>query len=311
MNELVFATTEEAFIYLANALNKKVVIAKKKEVKNPRIKPKNKSEEKNWNNSSMWGDPKNHKYPLFNSSGNLDIKKCKSALRYLNMPRSKKSYPNNKERGKVLSKIIKAIFKLDSKAKIKYQAKDKMYRDLPQSLKKKMSGFEGKNKEATMSIDLEALDEQLRIAEEGPKSISKILESLKSLTGKNSAIMSKHLDELGMTAQDLTRMRLKNLPQWMYSVLAEAGIEDGIDEEDSIAACMIAAEAKEIKDDLFAIIKKSNSNKMDKQAKLILGITNLGSMTMAELIDLIRDSVAKSDEDISVEEVAAAEAVAE
>ena len=59
----------------------------------------------------MWGDPKNHKYPLFDNSGKMNLKKCKSALSYLNMPRSKKSYPNNQARGKVLSKVIKAILK--------------------------------------------------------------------------------------------------------------------------------------------------------------------------------------------------------
>jgi len=73
----------------------------------------------------MWGDPKNHKYPLFNASGNLDVKKCKSALRYLNMPRSKKSYPNNKARAKVLTKLLRLflnwiqVLKLNISQKIK------------------------------------------------------------------------------------------------------------------------------------------------------------------------------------------------
>jgi len=311
MEELIFSSTKEALIHLANVLDKKVVVAAKNEVKNPRTKPKNKAEEKNWGKSEMWGDPKNHKYPLFNDSGEMDVKKCKSALRYLNMPRSKKSYPNNQARGKVLTKVIKAIFKLDPTAKIKYQAKDKMYQDLPESLKKKMSGYEGKKKEASMN--LVELDNQLRIGEEGPKNISKILESLKSLTGKNSQIMAKHLDELGMTAQDLTRMRLKNLPQWMHDALA--GADEQVtkeEEEEAVEACMMAADVKEVKEDLFAVLKKSNSNKMNKQAKMVLGITNLGTMTLAELIDAIRDAVAKADEEeIPEEEVSAAIDLAE
>ena len=114
MEKLVFSSSNEALMYLANTLNRKVIIAAKSEVKNPRSKPKNELEEKNWNRSEMWGDPKNHKYPLFDTSGELDVKKCKSALRYLNMPRSKKSYPNNKARAKVLTKVIKTIFNVTS-----------------------------------------------------------------------------------------------------------------------------------------------------------------------------------------------------
>jgi len=55
MDKLVFSSSNEALMYLANTLNRKVIIAEKSEVKNPRSKPKNDSEKKNWNRSDMWG----------------------------------------------------------------------------------------------------------------------------------------------------------------------------------------------------------------------------------------------------------------
>ena len=301
MDKLVFSSFREALVYMANTLDCKIIVAAKNKVKNPRSKPKNKSEEKNWNRSDMWGDPKNHKYPLFNASGNLDVKKCKSALRYLNMPRSKKSYPNNKARAKVLTKIIKTIFKLDPSVKIKYQSKDKMYKDLPESLKKKMSGYEVKKKASLLlSTDnlrqegkgsLFTIDSCLRAAEEEYKDITRVLESLKSLTRKHPDIMSQHLDELGMVAQDLTSMSLSSIIRWIHEVLGGSELE-----EEVVEACVTASDASEVKDDLFQLIKKSSSPKYDKTLKQVLGSFDR-NMTVAEFIDKLRDTIAKADED--------------
>jgi len=302
MDKLVFSSSDEALIYLANILNRKVLVAAKSKVKNPRSKPKNKSEDKNWNRSDMWGDPKNHKYPLFNVSGELDVKKCKSALRYLNMPRSKKSYPNNKARAKVLTKVIKAIFELDPSAKIKYQPKDRMYKDLPESVKKKMSGYEVKKVANALSIDYlrrrgeEAswftIDSCLRRAEEESKDISRVLESLKSLTRKHPDIMSQHLDELGMVAQDLTRMQLGAVIRWVHEVLG--GSES---EEEAIEACVVASDSsRAVKDDLNELKNKSSSPKYEKTLKQVLGNFDK-NLTVAELIDKLRDTIAKADED--------------
>ena len=300
MDKLVFSSSNEALMYLANTLNRKVIVAAKSKVKNPRSKPKNKSEEKNWNRSDMWGDPKNHKYPLFNASGNLDVKKCKSALRYLNMPRSKKSYPNNKARAKVLTKVIKAIFKLDPSAKIKYQAKDKMYKDLPVSLKKKMSGYEVKKKASLLSIDylrrrgeeasLFTIDSCLRRAEEEHKDLTRVLESLKSLVRKHPDIMSQHLDELGMVAQDLTSMSLGSIIRWVHEVLG------GSESESEGEAVVVASDSSSIKDDLNELKNKSSSPKYDKTLKQVLGNFDR-NMTVAELVDQLRDTIAKADKD--------------
>ena len=134
MEELVFASFEDAMNHLARLAGCQVLVAakKKNKVKNPRKEPKSTGEKKNWNKKDMWGDPTNHKYPLFDdSTGKLSAKRAKSALRYLNMPRSKASYPSEKARARVMAKIIRAIFKAEPGANIKYQPKDKTYQALP------------------------------------------------------------------------------------------------------------------------------------------------------------------------------------
>ena len=87
-----FDNFADAMNHLANLTDSKVMIAAKSKVKNPREKPRNSAEEKNWDKSDMWGDPKNHKYPLFdNKNGELSAKRAKTALRYLNQAKSKAS----------------------------------------------------------------------------------------------------------------------------------------------------------------------------------------------------------------------------
>jgi lipoate-protein ligase A len=66
---------------------------------------------------------------------------------------------------------------------------------------------------------------------------------------------------------------------------------------------LVAADASEVKDDLFQLIKKSGSPKYDKSVKAVLG--NIGStsaITVAELVDMLRDAIAKADDDEASEE---------
>lgn len=56
-------------------------------------------------------------------------------------------------------------------------------------------------------------------------------------------------------------------------------------------------DAKEVKDDLYQLAKKSNSRKMNMPAKSVLGTSNLGNMTVKELVDKLRDTIGKADEE--------------
>jgi len=321
MNELVFLSAEEALLHLANTLGKKVIVAAKKEVKNPRKKPENKSEDQNWDNSDMWGDSKNHKYPLFDTSGTLSIKKCKSALRYLNMPKSKKSYPDNKERSRVLSKIVKAIFKLDPKAKINYQAKDPMYQVLSESIKKKMNGYSDNKKKACVenskeamemkssedNIDLFALDNALRIAE-GSVDLHDVQKKLQTLKGKVSApFLSKKLRQIGLEEKDINSLKVGELIDRLVGFANSEEAEEveeteEIPSEEVEIACLVAGDSKEVKKDLLELIKKSSSQKFDRSIKQVLSkAINQTKITVAELIDMLRDEIGKADEDVKEE----------
>jgi len=132
-----------------------------------------------------------------------------------------------------------------------------------------LSGYEVKKKASLLlSTDnlrqegegsLFTIDSCLRAAEEEYKDITRVLESLKSLTRKHPDIMSQHLDELGMVAQDLTSMSLSSIIRWIHEVLGGSELE-----EEVVEACVTASDASEVKDDLFQLIKKSSSPKYDK-----------------------------------------------
>jgi hypothetical protein len=161
MKEKLFNSIEEAIGYLSNITGQKVIVAEAEGVENPRTNPENKVQEDNWKKAEMWGDYKNHKYPLFDKkTGKLSVKRAMTALRYLNQAKSKDSYPKIEEASNVLSKIAKTIFKLDPKAKVEYQPKDKMYQSLPESIKSKMDGYESKAKKASREVLKIAGDEK-------------------------------------------------------------------------------------------------------------------------------------------------------
>ena len=177
MKELAFNSFNDAMVHLANLTGSKILVAAKGKVENPRTKPRNSMEEKNWDSSDMWGDPKNHKYPLFNNkTGELCAKRAKTALRYLNQEKSKASYPDVKSRAKVLARIIRAILKADSSANVDYQPRDKTYQALPEAVKKKMKGYK------VASIEEDEVRIAMRMAAESTEEVAPSTEAKEDIS---------------------------------------------------------------------------------------------------------------------------------
>lgn len=295
MEELTFNSFEDAMSHLANISGRQVLVAASKPVKNPRVNPRNKAEEQNWDKSDMWGDPKNHKYPLFdNNSGELSAKRAKTALRYLNQERSKDSYPNNAARAKVLARIVRAILKADPQANIEYQPKDKTYQELPESVKKKMKGYK-----------MASMEEEVRMAMRiaGSEEVGETTKSLKEIKNNlRNVNLDKKFSTLGLSGNELISMT----PRQLIDLISQKVSDDvpvEVTEEEVAVATRCAADSNEVKDDLFQLIKKSSSQKYDKTIKQILGTLNINKVTVAELVDRLRDAIAKADEDEAEESV--------
>jgi len=296
MEELNFNSFDEAMSYLADISQSQIKVAGKKKVEYPRGKPKNNVEKRNWNKSEMWGDPKNHKYPLFdNKTGKLSAKRAKSAIRYLNMPRSKQSYPNNKDRARVLSKAIKVVLKLEPDAKIKYQSQDPMYDALPVSLKKKLDGYgEKKGKKASEggTMDLFQLDRALRIATED-KSVNNAKKNLQKVRDKiNTNVLQRKISSIGLTQADINTKRIIDLIDMLSLAISENGEEEPmpeleLTEEDVQLASKIAAkdfDRMQIIKDLMKNKTKMTDQALKKPAKIVLETNSLGGMRVHELL---------------------------
>jgi hypothetical protein len=215
MTEENFNSVEDAIRHLADITGKKVIVAAKKKVENPRKNPENKTQEDNWKKAEMWGDYKNHKYPLFDKkTGELSEKRAMTALRYINQAKGKKSYPSIESASKVLAKIIRTILKIKPSANVKYQPKDRVYKVLPESIKKKMKGYEMKSKKA--SFDICKIDASLRIAEEEvnkEEEKSEVKQDLKRIVQKinNSKMNSPVMKALKKEDSDSKEINLQNM----------------------------------------------------------------------------------------------------
>jgi len=286
MEELKFKSFNDAMIHLANLTGSPIKVAAKSAVKNPREKPKNDAEKKNWDNKDMWGDPKNHKYPLFdNKTGELSAKRAKTALRYLNQAKSKASYPNAKARSQVLARIVRAILKADSGAQVDYQSRDKTYQALPESVKKKMKGYK------MASLDSNEVKMAMRIAGEEEKEID-TKEDLKQIKDKlKNPNLNKSMSNLGFTGPDLAAKSPVQIFDLVADLVSNAPITPA-----EVKASIRVADA-EVKSDLFELIKKSSSQKYEKTVKNVLGTVNINKVTVKGLIDMLRDAIGKADKD--------------
>jgi hypothetical protein len=245
MHEETFNSVEDAMRHLADITGKKVIVAAKNKVENPRTSPENKTQEENWKKAQMWGDYKNHKYPLFNKkTGDLCGKRAMTALRYINQAKGKKSYPSIEAASKVLAKIIKTILKVNPSAKVKYQPKDKVYKVLPESVKKKMKGYEPKSKKASM-MDLSKIDEALRLAADD---VTEDLNRLKSK--KNSPLLDKpavNLLKKNNEGISISKMTPKQaIDEFADAVAGEDEEENGISKEEVKVATALFASGYEV-----------------------------------------------------------------
>ena len=80
----------------------------------------------------QFADPVNWRYPV-------DADHVKGAVTYFNQPDNRKQY-SHAEQVKIMTKIVKAALANDME--VSYQPEDSVYRDLPEDLKKQLSGYE-------------------------------------------------------------------------------------------------------------------------------------------------------------------------
>lgn len=86
----------------------------------------------------QFADPVNWRYPV-------DAEHVKGALTYFNQPDNRRDYDHG-EQVKVMAKIITAA--LANNIEVSYQAEDPVYRDLPEELKSRMTGYKKAESEA-------------------------------------------------------------------------------------------------------------------------------------------------------------------
>lgn len=84
----------------------------------------------------QFADPVNYRYPV-------DKEHAAAALKYFNQPDNRKAGGySHEEAVKIMQRIIKAC--LVAEVEVAYQPEDAVYRDLPEELKSKLSGYEKK-----------------------------------------------------------------------------------------------------------------------------------------------------------------------
>jgi len=100
----------------------------------------------------QFADPVNWRYPI-------DATHCDAALKYFNRPENRAEY-SHAEQVKILTKIVQAA--LENDGEVAYQAYDLVYRDLPESLKAELEGYDEKA-DGHESLKAELADAQNRI----------------------------------------------------------------------------------------------------------------------------------------------------
>ena len=291
MNELnLFLSAEDALFHLANIIGKRVVIgSKNQETKNPR-------------NLIAAATPKLAKDIV---KGMLN--RHRQALFTLEVGEKLLEQVLGGAVTKDLAEMIFAAF-IEWKLLEDYQ-NGTGYQFVGEDI---MEDIEMEASES--EINLEALDAALRIkiAESG-LDLQAVQKKLMGLKNKISQpFLNKTLRQIDLSEKDINSMKIYQLINHLVNFVGseeepeEERSEESPSEEEvttsSEIESIMAADTKELGDDLLAIFKKRNSVKMDKKAKIVLKITPLGDMTMAELIDLMRDSIAKPDDDSPAEE---------
>jgi hypothetical protein len=100
-----------------------------------------------------FADPVNWKYPI-------DAEHVRGALTYFNQPDNRAEY-SHEEQVRIMEKIIRAA--LENGVEVSYQPGDPVYRDLPPSLKEKLSGYKS---EEALRRELEEAEKRIRGLEE-------------------------------------------------------------------------------------------------------------------------------------------------
>jgi len=115
----------------------------------------------------QFADPVNYRYPI-------DPEHVRAALTYFNQAdsRSAGGY-SHEEQAKIMAKIITAA--LGNGIEVRYQPLDTVYRDLPESPKKKLQGYEDKSQEAQKVI--EALQNQISVLLGQKKTLEEAMKS--------------------------------------------------------------------------------------------------------------------------------------
>jgi len=89
----------------------------------------------------QFADPVNWKYPV-------DAEHVQGALNYFNQPDNREEYSHD-EQVKIMEKIVKAALANDKE--VSWQPEDPVYRDLPEDLKKRLTGYQAEGGEAADS----------------------------------------------------------------------------------------------------------------------------------------------------------------
>jgi hypothetical protein len=159
-------------------------------------------------------------------------------------------------------------------------------------------------------MDMIEIDKILRISEDSDsdsKSLVKAAESLKSLPSKNPIALSSNLDELGLTAKDLTTTSLRELIFWISDLAkdVEESEEDDDSKKDETEEKEEAEEeskvaAKSSKKDLNQdLLRMKNNSKLNQPAKKYVKPSELNNSktTVSDLVDALADAVAGPDEE--------------
>jgi len=150
-----------------------------------------------------FADPVNYRYPI-------DADHVRAALAYFNQADNRQAggYSHD-ESVKIMSRIINAA--LDNGVQVSYQPDDPVYRDLPEEVKKRLSGYEDEK-------EIESLESQIALLKHQKKTLLKEIDELSKQLGQAVIEPQRRQEDLRETVlRELKAVIFERIPhRWGY-----------------------------------------------------------------------------------------------